>query len=79
MELYRDRKKDLHMLFIDLEKAYGRMSHEMFRRCLEKKELLLAYIEVIKDMYGGAKTSVKTLRGNTYEFSIKIGLHPYHL
>jgi len=37
MGLYRDRKVDLHMVFIDLEKTYDRILREVLWRCLEKK------------------------------------------
>jgi len=60
IELYRDKKKDLHLVFIDLDKAYNKVSCEVLWECLEKKGVSLAYIKVLKDMYKGVKTSVRT-------------------
>ena len=61
MRLYQGGNVYLHMVFIDLEKAYDRVSREVFWRCLEKKGVSPLYIRVIKDMYEEGRTSVRTL------------------
>ncbi|MES6826658.1 reverse transcriptase domain-containing protein, partial [Cutibacterium acnes] len=33
------------------------------------------YIDIVKDMYDGAIASVRTMRGETSEFAITVGLH----
>ena len=75
MGLCRDRKVDLHMVFIDLEKAYDRVPREILWRCLEKKGVLPWYIRIIKDIYAGGRMSITTPGGVTNDFFVGMGLH----
>ena len=73
MEKYQSKRKDLHIIFINLKKAYcvPRNNLESFG----KKMVRVEYIKVIKDMYEEVMTSVRTPRGETNDFPIRIGLH----
>jgi len=75
MGLYRDRTIDLHMVFIDLKKAYNRIPREVLWRCLKNKGVSPVYMRLHKDMYEVGGTSVRTLGGVTNDFYIGMGLH----
>uniref|UniRef100_A0A8I6Z2Z9 Reverse transcriptase domain-containing protein n=1 Tax=Hordeum vulgare subsp. vulgare TaxID=112509 RepID=A0A8I6Z2Z9_HORVV len=75
MERYREQKKDFHMVFIDLEKAYDKIPWNVMWWALEKHKVPIKYITLIKDMYDNVVTSVRTSDGDTDDFLIRIGLH----
>ncbi|GJX44892.1 retrovirus-related pol polyprotein LINE-1 [Tanacetum coccineum] len=75
MEKYRERQRDLHMAFLDLEKAYDSVPRELIWKTLVNKGTSRRYIKVIRDMYDGAKTRVRTSIGNTEFFPVDVGLH----
>ncbi|GJR38233.1 ataxia telangiectasia mutated family protein [Tanacetum coccineum] len=75
MEKYRERQRNLHMAFLDLEKAYDSVPQELIWKILVDKGTPRRYIRVIRDMYDGAKTRVRTSIGNTEFFPVEVGLH----
>nr|GEU66528.1 retrovirus-related Pol polyprotein LINE-1 [Tanacetum cinerariifolium] len=70
MEKYMERQRDLHMAFLDLEKAYDSILRELIWKTLVDKGTSKRYIRVIRDMYDGAKTRVRTLIGSTEFFLV---------
>jgi hypothetical protein len=75
MERCMEQKKDMHMVFIDLEKTYDKVPRNIMWWALQKHKVLIKYITIIKDMYDNIVTSVRTSDGDTTDFPINIGLY----
>ena len=56
MERYREKKKkDLHMVFIDLENVYDKILRNVMWWALDKHKVPMKYIGLIKDMYNNGR------------------------
>ncbi|KAK3528423.1 hypothetical protein QTP86_034243 [Hemibagrus guttatus] len=75
MEKYRDGQRELHCVFVDLEKAYDRVPREELWCCMRKSGVAEKYVRVVKDMYERSRTVVRCAVGQTEEFKVEVGLH----
>lgn len=50
MDMFREKERDPHMVFTNLQKAYHRVSWGVIYDILEKKHVHKPYIGVIKDV-----------------------------
>ena len=67
-EKYRERNKELNMVFVDLEKAYDRVRRVLIWWSLRKKRVPEIYNSIIQDMYEDCQTQLTTREGNTEYF-----------
>ncbi|XP_047983973.1 uncharacterized protein LOC125224599 [Leguminivora glycinivorella] len=57
-EKRKTNKKNLHMVFIDLEKAFDHVPRDLIWEALRDQLVPESYISLIKDMYSDVKTQV---------------------
>ena len=65
----------MHVVFVDLEKAYDRVPRSVVWEVLQKKGVDETYVRIVRDMYEGVTTKIKTRTGVSDSFEVKIGVH----
>ena len=75
MEKYREGQRELHCIFVDLEKAYDRVPREELWYCMRKSGIVEKYVRLVQDMYEESETVVRCAVGTTESFKVKVGLH----
>ena len=68
-------KRELHCVFVKLEKAYDRVLREELWYCMRKSGMAENYGQLVQDMYEESKTVVRCAIGTTESFKVKVGLH----
>ena len=74
-ERYLEKKKNLWMAFVYLEKAFDRVPREVVWWALTSLEVEEWLVTVIRAMYEGVTTAVRMKDGESDSFEVKVGLH----
>ncbi|KAK3513826.1 hypothetical protein QTP70_028853 [Hemibagrus guttatus] len=73
-EIMRDGQRELHCVFVDLEKVYDRVPREeLYEEVRSSREV--EEKRVVQDMYERSRTVVRCAVGQTEEFKVEVGLH----
>ena len=75
IEKYREGQRELHCVFVDLEKAYDRVPRKELWYCMRKSGMAEKYVRLVQDMYKGSETVVRCAVETTESFKVKVGLH----
>ena len=74
-EKYKEGQRELHCVFVDLEKAYDRVPRKELWHCMRKSGIVEKYLQLAQDMNEGSETMVRCAVGTTESFKVKVGLH----
>nr|CDJ88530.1 RNA-directed DNA polymerase (reverse transcriptase) domain containing protein [Haemonchus contortus] len=75
MEKYRERGRPCYLAFLDLEKAFGRFPREVLWSALRKRNVPEHLISLVKDMYDGSTTTIRTVHGQAGAIDVTVGVH----
>ena len=75
MEKYREVQRELHCVFVNLEKTFDRVPREELWYCMRKSGMAEKYVRLVQNMYEGNKIVVRCTVETTESFKVMIGLH----
>ena len=65
MEKYEEGHRELHCVFLDLDKAYDRVRIKEVWYCRRKSGMVEKYVRLVQDMYQESETVVRCAVGTT--------------
>ena len=75
MEKYDKAGRKLHMVFVDLEKAFDRVPRQVIWWALRRKGVMEREIQAIVEMYEKVMTAVRVENDRSEWFEVKVGVH----
>ena len=66
----REKNTYLHMVFVDLEKAFDGIPMDLTWWCMRKKGVPEEYVKIVQDMFRSSKMQVVTQKGENAYFQI---------
>nr|CDJ82820.1 RNA-directed DNA polymerase (reverse transcriptase) domain containing protein [Haemonchus contortus] len=75
MEKYREKRRPCYLAFLDLEKAFDRLPREVPWSALRKRNVPEHLIFLVKDMYDGSTTTIRTAHGQMGAIDVTVGVH----
>ena len=73
--IFRNTKSELHLVFVDLEKAYDRVPRKLIEYALRERGVPEQYVSVVKDMYEETETVISVASGSSRSFKVDVGVH----
>ncbi|EYC44370.1 hypothetical protein Y032_0463g1909 [Ancylostoma ceylanicum] len=75
IEKHREKKKPLHLAFLDLEKAFDRVPHEVIWYALRLQGIPEELLKWVQMLYVDHRSKVQAAAGTSTEFPITVGVH----
>jgi Reverse transcriptase (RNA-dependent DNA polymerase)/Endonuclease/Exonuclease/phosphatase family len=75
LEKHREKNKTVHMAFLDLEKAFDRVPHDLIWHSLRSHHVPEAYVNWVKLLYNNVTSNVRCAVGTSPAFNISVGVH----
>ena len=74
-EKYLENDKELYFVFVDLEKAFGRIPRVLIESSLRRKGVVEYYVNAVMKMYWEVLSQVKVEGEDSKEFTVRVGIH----
>jgi hypothetical protein len=75
LEKHREKDKTVHAAFLDLEKAFDRVPHDLIWHSLRSHMVPEAYVDWVKLLYRNVTSVVRCSSGISPPFPISVGVH----
>ena len=75
MERHHEKRKTVHLAFLDLEKAFDRVPHSLIWHALRSHGVPETYIKWVQLLYTNTTSTVRCAAGLSKPFGITVGVH----